>query len=412
MLEVIDSIQTTQYNARQYVSYLKNTTFSHQPLCAYIYDLNELHHHLSTVLSELPKQCKMFYATKANSEMPILKSIAKHCHGFEVASAGELNKIRQQFPSIPIAFGGPGKTDDELKACLDNQVQFIHVESLHELIRLDHFSQEKQQIPNVLLRLNLHFESFKQTCLTMGGKPSAFGMDEQMLFNCLHYLKNNTSIHLKGLHFHLVSFQTDESQHAKLIKQYINYLHHINQRFELSLQHLNVGGGIGVNYLEPSHRFNWLLFFDLLKPTLEKSQNSLLSIYFECGRSLSVYCGYYATEILDIKQSHGEYFAIIRGGTHHFRTPYAQSHSHPFKLIKIKDWQASYPRLTITDKTVNIVGQLCTPKDVLASHQAIDTLSIGDIVLFSHAGAYAWNISHHDFLCHPHPEHYFLGDDL
>lgn len=409
MQEALKTI--TQFDrVEQHINQLKKIQFRHEPLCAYIYDLDALDDHLRQVMRFLPKQCQMFYAAKANAEVPILKTMAQHCYGFEVASMGELSKIRQQYPNIPIAFGGPGKTDDELSACLQQDVQFIQVESLYELQRLSHICHKNNQTVQILLRLNLKFDEFNQTRLTMGSKPSPFGMDETMLQSCLAYLVGHQLIQLKGLHFHLASFQVDEYKHAKLIAQYIDYLHHINRTHRLNLTHLNVGGGVGVDYADKSHRFNWQLFFNLLNQTLSHDDNKELSIYFECGRSLSVYCGYYAVEVIDIKQSHGEYFVITRGGTHHFRTPYAQSHSHPFTTTPVKHWDKAYQRITIADKEVTIVGQLCTPKDVLAYKQMIKHLSIGDIIVFSHAGAYAWNISHHDFLCHPHPEHYFLGE--
>ncbi|MCT7655071.1 hypothetical protein MBH78_10910 [Oceanimonas sp. NS1] len=107
-------------------------------------------------------------------------------------------------------------------------------------------------------------------------------------------------------------------------------------------------------------------------------------------------------EVLDIKRNHGEWFAIGRGGTHHFRTPAAQDHDHPFHLVRGE----RPPRLR--NENVTLVGQLCTPKDVLARRQPIQELAIGDWLVFRHAGAYAWNISHQRFLMHPAPGQIFL----
>ncbi|WP_119344909.1 type III PLP-dependent enzyme [Facilibium subflavum] len=382
------------------------------PLCAYLYDLDGLNKHTRAIYQKLPQNAEIFYATKANAEEAILTTIEKNCDGFEVASLGELTKIRQLFPQKNIVFGGPGKTDAELEACFDHHVQYIHVESLFELQRLAHISQQRQQTINILFRLNITFDALKHTRLMMGGKATPFGMDEKMLNACLCFLKNAPFIQLQGLHLHLVSFQIDEDAHIELIKQYIDYLHQFNKKHYLQLKHLNVGGGIGVNYQDPTHVFNWSYFFQNLDQILNQSCNQDIVLRFECGRSLTAYCGYYAAEVLDIKQSHDTYFAVVRGGTHHFRTPYAQSHSHPFSIINIDHWPHTYPRNTIYHQTCHIVGQLCTPKDILAYNTPIQKLSHGDIIVFSHAGAYAWNISHHDFLCHPHPDHYFLKEDI
>jgi len=117
-------------------------------------------------------------------------------------------------------------------------------------------------------------------------------------------------------------------------------------------------------------------------------------------------------QVLDIKQNHGQYFAIGHGGTHHFRTPAAQNHDHPFFVCAgdaAEQGQFSdfvYPE--IKQQTVTLVGQLCTPKDVLASQQYVESLSIGDYLVFTQAGAYAWNISHQHFLLHAAPIKYFI----
>lgn len=111
-------------------------------------------------------------------------------------------------------------------------------------------------------------------------------------------------------------------------------------------------------------------------------------------------------EVLDIKQNLGENFVIARGGTHHFRTPAAQSHDHPFVILKSEQHhEISHP---IQHARATFVGQLCTPKDVLARNQHVAHVDIGDYVVFTLAGAYAWNISHQNFLMHEPPIfHYF-----
>jgi diaminopimelate decarboxylase len=102
---------------------------------------------------------------------------------------------------------------------------------------------------------------------------------------------------------------------------------------------------------------------------------------------------------------------VVRGGTHHFRTPYAQGHSHPFTVLPVEDWSYPWRRPELRDATVNVVGQLCTPKDVLAFDAPIDQVRVGDLLVFPYAGAYAWHISHHDFLRHPHPQHWYLPEE-
>jgi len=114
------------------------------------------------------------------------------------------------------------------------------------------------------------------------------------------------------------------------------------------------------------------------------------------------------TEVLDVKTNHGRCFAVVRGGTHHFRLPASWGHSHPFTVIPVDDWPYPFPRPGVGNTPVTVAGELCSPKDILARAVPVRSLRAGDVVWFHHAGAYGWAISHHDFLSHPHPRQVFL----
>jgi diaminopimelate decarboxylase len=113
--------------------------------------------------------------------------------------------------------------------------------------------------------------------------------------------------------------------------------------------------------------------------------------------------------VLDVKRSHGSAFAVVAGGTHHLRTPAAKGHDQPLAVLPVEDWPHRWPRPAAAAEPVTIVGQLCTPKDVLAREVTLARLRAGDLVAFGLAGAYAWNISHHDFLMHPEPGFHYVG---
>jgi len=114
--------------------------------------------------------------------------------------------------------------------------------------------------------------------------------------------------------------------------------------------------------------------------------------------------------VLDVKRNHGTAWALVRGGNHHFRLPSSWQHSHPFSVLPVERWDSTAPRPSVTDDRVTVAGELCSPKDVLARDVPVSSLRAGDILVFELAGAYGWDISHHDFLSHPHPEHVFLVD--
>jgi diaminopimelate decarboxylase len=379
-----------------------------EPLCAYIYDLAVLDRHAADLAATLPDNCELFYAVKANSDLPILRTLASHVQGFEVASGGELAWVRDHFPAMPVIFGGPGKLDTELAAALKRNVELLHVESPGELRRLAWLARSGKRRVDVLLRINLPLDGIIPTALTMGGRATPFGIDAGQLPECLSWLARHPEIRLRGFHFHLMSHQLHADAHLALVARYFRQARQWQEQFGLTVDHLNVGGGIGINYREPDRQFDWPAFSAGLAALVKYEKMADWRIRFEPGRYLTAGCGYYVMQVLDIKQCFGRHFAVGRGGTHHFRIPYAQGHSHPFSVVPREHWPYPFSRPGVEWTEVTVVGQLCTPKDVLAAEAPVERLRVGDLLLFPYAGAYAWHISHHDFLRHPHPQHIYL----
>jgi len=379
-----------------------------EPLCAYIYDLDALDRHAAGLAASLPDNCELFYAVKANSDLPILQTLAPRVHGFEVASGGELAWVRSHFPDRPVIFGGPGKLDTELAAALELGVELLHVESPGELRRLAWLARCADRQVEILLRINLALDGAPATTLTMGGRATQFGMESGQLPECLAWLAQHREIRLRGFHFHLMSHQLDARAHLALLARYFRQARQWREQFGLAVSHINVGGGIGINYREPGRQFDWPAFSAGLAALIKSENMADWRIRFELGRYMTAACGYYAMQVLDIKQCFGRHFVVGRGGTHHFRTPYAQGHSHPFFVLPQERWPYPFPRPSVEQVQVTVVGQLCTPKDVLASDALVERVRVGDLLIFPYAGAYAWHISHHDFLRHPHPQHIYL----
>jgi len=393
--KVFDSIRAAQRNADE-------------PLCAYVYDLEGLRRHAVRVVDTLPLGCELFYAIKANSDLPILQTLAPLVRGFEVSSGGELMWVRAHFPDVPVIFSGPGKLDSELQAAVEQRVECLHIESIHELQRLGSICDRAGHAPAVLLRINLALDNLAETGLMMGGKPTPFGISVQQLQECLAWLRIHPKIRLRGFHFHLLSHQLDAQAHLRLLAAYLNQVRQWSEQYQLVIDQINVGGGIGVNYRQPDQQFDWTAFSNGLSALLDRNGLPDFVIRFELGRYITAACGYYAMQVIDIKQSYGKTFVIGRGGSHHFRTPYAQGHSHPFHVLPVDAWPYAFHRPVAANEKVSVVGQLCTPKDLLAFDAPVECVRCNDLLVFPYAGAYAWHISHHDFLRHPHPVQWYL----
>ncbi|HYF64795.1 MAG TPA: type III PLP-dependent enzyme [Herpetosiphonaceae bacterium] len=377
-----------------------------RPLNAFIYDLRQLQRQAAQWKAALPAQCRAFYAIKANSEAPILKALLPIVDGFEVASIGEVARVRAVDGAVPIIFGGPGKTNAELDGALAQRVSLIHVESLHEIDRLAWIARNRGVVAAVLLRVNLRGPLPAGT-LQMAGAPTQFGVDESDLDAAVARIKQYPQLALKGFHLHSLSNNLDVDSHSALIACYLERFRAWKQRYGPDLTVLNAGGGIGVNYEQPGRQFPADVFAARLRDQLVGADGDPATLIFECGRYLAASCGYYATEVLDIRRKGGEAFVVTAGGLHHFLLPGAWKHSHPFAVVPVERWDYPFPRLEARDLPLTIVGSMNSPRDVLARQAPAAAVRIGDIILFTHAGAYGWSISAHDFSSLPYPLHMF-----
>ncbi|MFI1164954.1 type III PLP-dependent enzyme [Streptomyces sp. NPDC020801] len=378
------------------------TELAAEDLPAYVYDLQDLREHAAAVRAALPERVQLFYAAKANSDPRLLDVLRDHVDGFEVASGGELDHIRTTCPGTPIAFGGPGKTPAELEQALQSGVDRLHIESEQELHLLT--GMLGKRTVDVLLRVNLPID-LGPVALAMGGRPSPFGLDPGHLDRCLALIADDPRIRLRGIHVHLAS-GLDAATHLDLARRVLTWARDWADHNGVKLTEVNLGGGMEVDYTRPDLRFDWTAFGTGLRRLLEGHPD--LTLRIEPGRSVTVYCGWYVTKVLDIKRSHGHAFAVLRGGTHHLRTPATKQHDQPFTVIPDDTWERPWERPRAEDEPVTLVGQLCTPKDVLAGGVQAGRLRVGDRIAFALAGAYAWNISHHEFLMHPAPQFHHL----
>lgn len=382
-----------------------------KPFCAYLYDLPKLRCHVNHLMTTLPSTCHLFYAIKANSDMNLLKALAPIVHGFEVASLGEIEKVRAVDDKIPILFGGPGKTYEEIEGAIHHRVTLLHVESLHELQLVNHIASQKGTTVSILLRVNLR-NSVPNAQLKMAGVPTQFGIDETEIPNAVALAKRLQNVKLLGFHFHAMSNNGDSKTHVDFVNHCFELAKTWAIDWDIDISYINVGGGVGINYGQIDNQFNWSDFTERLEKVIEKHNHPNWKVLFECGRYITSSCGYYAVEVLDIKQNHGQYFCVVRGGSHHFRLPAAWKQSHPFTIVPVEEWSYPFARPEITETRITVAGELCTPNDVLAKDILVPHIRVGDILLFSYAGAYGWAISHHDFLSHPHPEHFYIERDF
>lgn len=368
-----------------------------RPICAYLYDTAALRNRAAATRAALPAGADLFYAVKANGHPAVVDTLAGAVDGLEVASGGELD-LALGAGARRITFSGPGKTDAELRAAIDAGA-LMHVESTHELRRLALAAGDTTV--SVALRVNRSAAELPGTH-QMTGATTQFGIAEDELPVAVALAAGLSAVDVVGFHLHAVSNNLDAAAHGAFAIEAARWAVTCADHHGVALRYLNIGGGFGVDYLDTAS-------FDVpaLGAALATAIDALPAgarLVVEPGRFLAADAGWYAAEVLDLKQTSGRWFAVLRGGTHHFRLPAAWGYSHPFAVLPVDRWDYPFARPEVSDVPVDAVGELCTPRDVLARGQRVGRLRVGDVLVFSRAGAYGWDISHHQFLRHPPPE--------
>jgi 2-[(L-alanin-3-ylcarbamoyl)methyl]-2-hydroxybutanedioate decarboxylase len=362
------------------------------PVCAYVYDTAALRDRAAALRAALP-DALLFYAVKANGHPAVAATLAGCLDGIEVASGGEL-ELAAAAGARRVVFSGPGKTDAELRAAVEAGAT-VHVESGHELRRLGHVAGGRPVA--VALRVNRAAAALPGTH-RMTGEPTPFGIDEASLPAAAALAADLPGVELAGFHLHAVSNNTDAAAHAGFVADALSWAVRTAGAYGVPLRYLNLGGGFGVDYTGGG-RFD----VDAFAAALPAAPPGV-RLAFEPGRLLAADAGWYAAQVLDLKHTHGRWFAVLRGGTHHFRLPAAWRYSQPFTVLPVDEWRYPFDRPQVRDVAVDAVGELCTPRDVLTRGQRVDRLRVGDLLVFGRAGAYGWDISHHEFLRHAYPE--------
>jgi diaminopimelate decarboxylase len=371
-----------------------------RPVCAYVYDTAALRERAAAVRAALPAGTTLLYAVKANGHPAVVRALAGACDGLEVASGGELD-LAVAAGARRIVFGGPAKTPAELAAAVAAGAR-VNVESALELRRLDHAAGRAATVATAAVRVNRAGPALPGSH-AMTGAATAFGVDETQLAGVLALAADLPHVHVDGFGLHAVSNNLDAAAHAAFIAGAVDWSVRAAARHGVGLRSVNVGGGLGVD-----HRGAATIDLGALAAALDPPPDGV-ELIVEPGRILAADAGWYAAEVLDLKHTHGRWFAVLRGGTHHFRLPAAWGYSHPFTVLPVDDWPHPWPRPEVRDAAVDVAGELCTPRDVLARDRHVDRLRVGDVLVFGRAGAYGWDISHHDFLRHPPPAFVVLG---
>ena len=345
----------------------------------YYYDIELFNQTIQAIQTEIKgKPFHVHYALKANTNNRLLQEISKQGFGADCVSGNEILKaIENGFNPQQIAFAGVGKTDKEIEIALDNNIFSFNVESIPELHAINDLAKTKNKTAKIALRINPNVDAHTHSYITTGLNENKFGLEEENIPEVLALLPSLTSLELIGLHFHIGSQITQLSSFKNLCSK-INDLQIYFETVGIKLEHINVGGGLGIDYENPTKNpiTNFSDYFKLFSTYLNLREGQTL--HFELGRSVVAQCGSLISRVTYLKEGIQKKFVIIDAGM--------------TDLIRPALYQAfHYIENLTSDKeicTYDIVGPICESSDIFVKDFALNKTQRGDIVAIHSAGAY------------------------
>jgi 2-[(L-alanin-3-ylcarbamoyl)methyl]-2-hydroxybutanedioate decarboxylase len=373
-----------------------------EPVSTYLYCPDIAAQRAKQLRAALPNWADLFYAVKANSFPPVLGALAGEVDGFEVASAREAELAASATATSKKArliTSGPGKSEAYLARLIELGAELINVESTLELHRVARHAELVGKQVRVALRVNPAAAAVTES-LRFGGITSPFGIAEEDVPAALAVAAELPAIKAVGFHFHVVCNNLDAAAHVAYVEWCLAWSARTAKACGIDLQVVDVGGGLGISVYGQAP-----LDVDRLADGLRTVRPPTgIRVVFEPGRWLVNDCGYYAAEVTDLKRVHGAWFAVLRGGINHFLRPVSDNAAHNFTVVPVKRWPYGYPRPEVSNAPVTVVGELCSPADVLARNVAVERIRPGDVVVFPRVGSYGWELALQEFLGHPRAE--------
>jgi diaminopimelate decarboxylase len=352
----------------------------------FVYHLDKLKQHLSRLQQQ--DVIKLWYAVKANPLSNIINTLAQQDFNFDVASVGELNQVlAQDIMPTRILNTGPAKSKKQLHYFLQQGVNTFVVESMNQLSWLNECAQQLQVKPTVLLRVQLQWPEGEKNPL--GGNnltPFGLAISEWQKIQLNDYL----GLNICGLHIFQWGNMLSNEKMYSLWSQMVLPLTELAQQLNMDLQILDLGGGLGLDYLTQTSKLSWLqIISDLARI---KEQVGVAELWLELGRYAVGECGYYVTEVVDKKTNFTEQQLVLAAGINHIIRPAITEQAFPCAWLSDKEEKS----------TVNyhLHGPLCTSLDKLGTLPLAKNIAVGDELIFGYCGAYGFSESMPFFLCH------------
>ena len=318
----------------------------------------------------------LHYALKANSTLAIARLLRGLGAGADANSGGEIDvALRAGFIPAQIVFTGVGKTQAELAQAIELGVMTINAESAGELERIDALAIARQVRARVAIRVNPDIDAKSHPHISTGLKTNKFGVPIDGVIDLCRRFAKARGVEIVGLHIHLGSQMTDLEPLRKASEALVS-LSRTLRDLGVVIDHLDLGGGLGVSYDgSPVPSAN-----DYAAALLPALRESGLKLVLEPGRNIIAPAGVLLSQVIDVKpQGDGRHFVILDAGMTELIRPMLYSAFHRIEHVDTLDRPTA---------DCDIVGPLCESSDTLGKNRVVAMPAVGDLMAVMDTGAY------------------------
>ena len=346
----------------------------------YYYDVNVLRETLSCINKEAGKYNNfcVHYAVKANANHKVLTIIRESGLGADCVSGGEIRAaIKAGFPTNKIVYAGVGKTDWEINLGLDYDIFCFNVESVPELEIINELAAAKGKTARVAFRINPNVGAHTHANITTGLAENKFGISMEDMDKVIDMAGTLSHVKFVGLHFHIGSQILDMGDFVALCNR-VNELQEKLYARQIIVEHINVGGGLGIDYAHPNRQAipNFTEYFATYHKHLKLRPQQTL--HFELGRAVVGQCGSLISKVIYVKQGTNKQFAILDAGMTDLIRPALYQAYHKIENITSEEPMETY----------DVVGPICESSDVFGKAIDLNKAHRGDLFALRSAGAY------------------------
>jgi len=320
------------------------------------------------------------YAVKANSNLAVLNVLARLGAGFDIVSGGELERVLVAGGSADkIIFSGVGKTEDELRRALEAGIHCFNIESEAELKRLNTIALDMGKIAPISLRVNPDVDAQTHPYISTGLKENKFGINIDQAFEVYRHAYSLSGVEPVGIDCHIGSQLTSLSPFADALQRLLQLIAKLAD-VGITLQHLDLGGGLGVRYQNETPPTP----ADYAAAITPLMGDTDLKLIFEPGRSISANAGVLLTRVEYLKDNGDKKFAVVDAAMNDLIRP--ALYQSWMDIIPVSNTAQGESAL------YDIVGPVCESSDFLGKDREL-VLNDGDLLAVCSAGAYGFGMS-------------------